>query len=52
MELVSDWDVRYRSEEDLRRLGVLAGAAPGEARVGREPTGVNLFLHLRRREQA
>jgi SAM-dependent methyltransferase len=49
MELVSDWDVRYRSREDLLRLGVLAGAAPREARVGWEPTGVNLFLHLRSR---
>jgi extracellular factor (EF) 3-hydroxypalmitic acid methyl ester biosynthesis protein len=50
MELVADWDVRYRSEEDLLRLGAIAGAAPGEARVGWEPTGVNLFLHLRPRE--
>jgi SAM-dependent methyltransferase len=50
MELVSDWDVRYRSEEELLRLGALAGAAPGEARVGREPTGVNLFLHLSARQ--
>jgi extracellular factor (EF) 3-hydroxypalmitic acid methyl ester biosynthesis protein len=52
MELVADWDVLYRRESDLLRLGALAGAAPGEAWVGRDPTGVNLFLHLRARKDA
>jgi extracellular factor (EF) 3-hydroxypalmitic acid methyl ester biosynthesis protein len=52
MELVADWDVRFRSANDLLRLAALSGAAPGEASVGRDATGVNLFLHLRAREGA
>ena len=47
MELVADWPLRYRDERDLLRLGARCGASPGKARVGREGTGVNLFLHIR-----
>ena len=47
MELVVDWDLNLRTQGDLLRLAAEIGAAPGEAWVGREPAGVNLFLHLR-----
>lgn len=47
MELVGDWRLRHRGEDHLLRLGAAAGAAPERLRVGRDRTGVNLFLHLR-----
>ena len=46
MELVGDWRLHYRSEADLFELAAQIGAGLTEARVGREGTGLNLFLHI------
>lgn len=46
MELLGDWHLLHRSAEELRELGVRAGFSAEGIRVGSEPLGVNLFLHL------
>lgn len=48
MEVVGDWPLFYRSAEDLHRLARECGVAAEDVRVGEEPTGVNLFLHVKR----
>lgn len=48
MELLGDWVLTHRVEKQLVELAREAGAAPGAISVHWEPTGVNLFLHLRR----
>jgi extracellular factor (EF) 3-hydroxypalmitic acid methyl ester biosynthesis protein len=47
MEFVN-WALHYRSTCDLMRLAKAAGVDPRHASVHSEPTGVGLFLHLRR----
>lgn len=47
MELFGNWYLHHRSEEELYTLARRAGFAPGAIRVGQEPEGVNLFVHLR-----
>ena len=46
MELLGDWHLEHRSPEKLRELGRRAGYSDQAMRVGSEPLGVNLFLHL------
>ena len=48
MEVMGDWDLYYRSEEELITLAESCGVARDDIRVGREPEGVNLFLHVKR----
>ncbi|MBK8090434.1 MAG: class I SAM-dependent methyltransferase [Verrucomicrobiaceae bacterium] len=48
MELLGDWVLNHRSAEHVSGLGREAGAPPDHIRVGWEPQGVNLFLHVRR----
>ena len=48
MELVGDWNLYYRDEEDLIEIAERCGAAPADIRIGKEPEGVNLFLHIKR----
>lgn len=48
MEVIGDWDLHYRSEDELVSLAEACGAAPEDIRVGREAEGVNLFLHVKR----
>ncbi len=45
MELF-DWVLHHRSAGELRGLAEQCGAAPERIRVGCEPSGVNLFLHV------
>ena len=47
MELVGNWRLRYRSAADLVRIGLSAGAPAEAVSVGKDVTGVNLFLHVR-----
>jgi hypothetical protein len=42
-----DWNLHYRDAEALTSIAVHAGFDSGEVRIGHEPEGVNLFLHLR-----
>jgi SAM-dependent methyltransferase len=41
-----DWPLRYRAAGDLRGLALACGAPPERVRVGQEPLGINLFLHV------
>ena len=46
MDNFGEWELVHRGDDDLTGLGVSAGIAPAEMRIGREPDGVNLFLHI------
>ena len=48
MEMVGDWMLNHRSEEQLINLAIQAGADPAKIWVGQEPEGINLFLHIRK----
>lgn len=48
MEVMGDWNLYHRSEDDLRRLAEACGVADEDVRIGREPEAVNLFLHVKR----
>ena len=41
-----EWHLQHRSAETLEALALGCGISPGNIRVGSEPEGVNLFLHL------
>ncbi len=43
-----DWLLYHRTHEELSALAVEAGAHRGHIRIGQEPGGVNLFLHIKR----
>ena len=46
MEIVGDWHLRHRSAKHLLALAYQCGVPTERARVGQEPQGVNLFLHV------
>lgn len=46
MEMVGDWILHHRSEDQLIKLAIEAGANPAKIWVGQEPEGINLFLHI------
>ncbi|MES2775795.1 MAG: class I SAM-dependent methyltransferase [Bacteroidota bacterium] len=46
MELIGDWFLQHRSEDDLIQLALEAGVCRENIRVGAEMEGVNLFLHI------
>ncbi|WP_412060896.1 hypothetical protein [Rubrivirga sp. IMCC45206] len=48
MEVIGDWELHYRSEDELIELAMACGVAPEDIRIGREPQGINLFLHIKR----
>ncbi len=48
MEIMMDWKLYYRDEDELIRLGVACGIPRNKIHVGQEPEGINLFLHLKR----
>jgi hypothetical protein len=41
-----DWQLVYRSPQRLMALARAAGFDENKVWIGREPTGLNLFLHL------
>jgi SAM-dependent methyltransferase len=47
MELIGDWYLQHRSEEQLTRFALEAGAKRENIYVGKELEGVNLFLHIK-----
>jgi extracellular factor (EF) 3-hydroxypalmitic acid methyl ester biosynthesis protein len=47
MDFLLEWHLIYRDRAAMERL-VPAGVPPGCARVGADPTGVNLFLEIRK----
>lgn len=48
MEVIGDWPLFHRTEADLVRLAASCGVPPDDIRIGQEPSGVNLFLHVKR----
>jgi SAM-dependent methyltransferase len=42
-----EWRLHHRTEDELLRLAAASGARPAQCWVGREPEGINLFLHIR-----
>lgn len=48
MELIGDWRLHHRTQEELRQLVIRCGADPSLVRVDSEPEGVNLFVHASR----
>lgn len=46
MEILSDWHLHHRSSEKLSKLARDAGIPSERIRIGSEPEGVNLFLHI------
>ena len=48
MEMVGDWILNHRSAQHLTELAIAAGAHPQQITVGREPEGINLFLHIKK----
>lgn len=47
MELIGDWFLEHRSENQLIKMAVEAGAVMKNISVGKELEGVNLFLHVK-----
>lgn len=48
MEIVGDWYLHHRSIEKLHSLALESGIPSTDTRIGQEPEGVNLFLHVKR----
>ncbi len=46
MEVLMEWELHHRSVEDLRRLATEIGLDNEQITIGKEPEGVNLFLHI------
>ena len=47
MEIVGDWHLNHRSTDKLISLTKACGVDPKNIRIGQEPEGVNLFLHIK-----
>jgi extracellular factor (EF) 3-hydroxypalmitic acid methyl ester biosynthesis protein len=52
MELLGRWRLIHRSEQHLHSLAEQAGAKRENIQVGKEPEGVNLFLHIKAQSDA
>lgn len=48
MEVIGDWRLNHRTPEQLISLAKSCNFKDSDIRVGQEPEGVNLFLHLKR----
>lgn len=48
MEVMGDWDLHYRDEDELLALACECGIPAEDVRIGKEPEEVNLFLHVKR----
>ena len=46
MEVISQWYLHHRSEDELIGLALKVGIPRNKITVKAEATGVNLFLHL------
>jgi extracellular factor (EF) 3-hydroxypalmitic acid methyl ester biosynthesis protein len=47
MEVVGEWKLYHRTSEQLVLLAKACGFTDGSIRIGQEPEGVNLFLHMK-----
>lgn len=48
MELIGDWQLSYRSADQLISLARSCGISASTINVRQEPEGVNLFLHIKK----
>jgi hypothetical protein len=48
MEILGDWFLNHRSEDELMRFALQAGISKDDIEVIREPLGINLFLKVRK----
>jgi extracellular factor (EF) 3-hydroxypalmitic acid methyl ester biosynthesis protein len=48
MEILGDWFLNHRSEDELMRFALQAGISKDNIEVIREPLGINLFLKVRK----
>jgi SAM-dependent methyltransferase len=46
MEILGDWFLNHRSEEELMRFALQAGIPKSNIKIIREPLGINLFLKV------
>ena len=46
MEVLMEWELNHRSAEHLYQLALDIGVEAENISIGREPEGVNLFLHV------
>ena len=47
MEVIGDWKLKHRTPEQLVSLAKVCNFKDSDIRIGQEPEGVNLFLHLK-----
>ncbi|MCI0494863.1 hypothetical protein L0Z72_07630 [candidate division KSB1 bacterium] len=47
MEIVGDWHLNHRSADTLISLTKASGVDQKNIRIGQEPEGVNLFVHIK-----
>jgi len=47
MEIMGDWHLIHRTEEELRAVAKQAGFLNNQISIGREELNVNLFLHIK-----
>lgn len=47
MEVLGEWHLHHRSQDELTELAIKAGFNREQISVGREPENVNLFLHIK-----
>ncbi len=50
MEIFGDWRLTHRSKDDLISLAKKCGFDPKDIKIGKEPGGVNFFMHLKKGE--
>lgn len=48
MEIIGGWYLHHRTAEELIRFAQDCGVDRADIRIGQEPEGVNLFLHIKR----
>lgn len=48
MEVMLDWFLHHRTPDQLRGLAIECGLKERDIKIGQEPKGVNLFLHIKR----
>jgi cyclopropane fatty-acyl-phospholipid synthase-like methyltransferase len=48
MELLGDWFLYHRSEDELRQYAIQAGIEAHKIEVFKEPLGINLFLRVKK----
>ncbi len=47
MEILGEWRLRHRSKDDLLSIGKKCGFDKKDMKIGKEPGGVNFFLHIK-----